>query len=264
MTITQTQTETEAPYEPSRSLVAKVARRLTPLRARRLHHFELNTPIVTLTFDDFPVSAFDNGAQRIEREGWRGTFYVACGLKDSENHHGPQFSARHITALQAAGHDFGGHSYSHTDCAALSEQAVLAEITRNEAALRDMGVPVPCSTFAYPFGATQPGLKRALSGRYRAMRGVLPGAHTNRVDLNQVRSMPLFSGPKLSAALDEIKALKTRPAWLTLFAHDIRDNPSPWGCTPAEFERVIKAIKESGADVLTMDGALNRIGAPHV
>lgn len=251
------------PYEPSASIKAKIARRLVPYRARRDLHFRLNRPVVSFTFDDFPRSAIENGSNVLETEGWQGTFYVAAGLAGLENHHGQSFEAEDLPKLIQRGHEIAGHTFTHTDCELLSADKVRAEIDRNHTALLAMGVQQNLDHFAYPFGAASAQLKQSLQGRFKTMRGIHAGVHHNKADLNGLMSAPLFSGQTLKETLHLIEGLKTRPGWLTLFAHDIRENPSDWGCTPNDFKTVIAAVKESGALVLPIGRALEYLESKH-
>ena len=251
------------PYEPSKSIVSKIARRLVTFQERRDLRIRLDHPIVSFTFDDFPRSAIENGSDLLEREGWRATFYVAAGLRDVYNHHGQQFAAEDLPALEARGHEIGEHSFSHIDLTNLSPAALLSEINRNKKALRNMGVKGPIENFAYPFGAVSARVKKTLGNRFKTLRAIAPGTHTDKIDLNGLKSAPLFSGPKLAHTLELISGLKTNPGWLTLFAHDIRDTPSEWGCTPEEFKTVIEAVKQSGAIVLPVHQALSHIEGYH-
>jgi len=52
---------------------------------------------------------------------------------------------------------------------------------------------------------------------------------------------------------------KVTPKWLHLFTHDIRENPSEFGCTQDDFEEVVMAVKGSGLPVLTVDEAYRTI-----
>lgn len=243
-------------YEPSRSLGAKISRRITPFLSRRSLSLDLERPLVSFTFDDCPVSAIENGVKPLENEGWKSTIYVAGSLLGQTNHHGLQISARDIQILQEGGHEIGGHTWSHIDAQAIDPLAFIYDIDRNQTYMSGLGLPA-FRTFAYPYGQTQPGLKRMLETRFEGMRGIAPGIHKSVVDLNQIMSMPLFSGQCLEAAHKVISNLATRPAWVTFFTHDICDDHSPWGCTPAEFASIIKAVKDSGADVLPVDQAID-------
>ncbi|NNC37977.1 MAG: polysaccharide deacetylase family protein [Hyphomonadaceae bacterium] len=252
------------PYEPSKSLVAKIARRLVPFQERRDVRFKLDKPVVSFTFDDFPRSAIENGSDLLEKQGWNATFYVAAGLRDVFNHHGQQFAAEDLPALEARGHEIAGHSFGHIDLTYLSQTALIAEINRNKKALRAMGVNGPIDNFAYPFGAVSALLKKTLAGQFKTLRGITPATHVNKADLNGLKSAPVFSGAKLDHTMTLIEGLKSQPGWLTLFAHDIRDTPSEWGCTPEEFTAIIEAVKNTGALVLPIQSAIQHVESNRV
>ncbi len=248
-------------YQPPTNLRAKIERKLLPFQARRNLPVNLTRPIVSFTFDDFPRSALKNGARVLEARNWRASFYVACGLAGTTNHHGKNFAAKDVRELFENGHEIAGHTYSHVDCTTLSMDAVALEISRNRDALKKIGIKAAPEHFAYPYGSASPQLKRFLSGRFKSMRGIAPGVHHKTADLNGLKSTPLFSGERVAQALALIESLKRKPGWLTLFAHDIRPSPSPWGCTPHEFLSVVRAVENTGAQVMPIGEALAHLEA---
>lgn len=250
--------QAETIYAPSKSFTARVKRRITPLMAQRRLPVNLEKPIVSFTFDDCPLSAITAGVRMLDKEGWTSTIYVASGLLNHVNHHGLHLSKADVQRLVRAGHEIGCHTFSHQDATAMSIEDVLADIARNQTVLQDMGVP-PSRTFAYPFGQTHPDLKRRLQREYVVLRGITPGTHKRSVDLNQVKSYPLFSGADTDTLIQAISELSSQPGWLTLFTHDIARRPSPWGCTPEDFARVVSAVKASGAQVMSMIEAYSLI-----
>jgi hypothetical protein len=52
--------------------------------------------------------------------------------------------------------------------------------------------------------------------------------------------------------------------WLILATHDVCDAPTPYGCTPAFFEAVVRHAVASGASILPVSAALTvvRSGKP--
>jgi peptidoglycan/xylan/chitin deacetylase (PgdA/CDA1 family) len=58
-----------------------------------------------------------------------------------------------------------------------------------------------------------------------------------------------------------MEAARRRNAWLILFTHDVRETPSPWGCTPAAFERLIDRAVADGFEVVTVAEGARRLGA---
>lgn len=249
-------------YEPSRSLPAKISRRVTPFLARRVRRFDLERPLVSFTFDDCPVSAIDNGVKPLEGFGWKSTLYVSCGLLGKTNHHGEQICETDILNLHEAGHEIGGHTFTHIDAQSVSEEAFLADIDRNQAKLIELGLPAS-RTFAYPYGQTLPGLKRKLEERFTGLRGIQPGVHRSEVDLNQIKSVPLFSGHSIETAKRIIAGLAQSPAWVTFFTHDVRTDHSAWGCSPAELTAIITAVKAIDADVKPVCEAIEFLEDQH-
>lgn len=248
-------------YEPSRTLSAKISRRVTPLLSRRVLPLALERPIVSFTFDDCPASAITNGVKPLEDEGWASTVYVAGGLLGTTNHHGLQITEKDMQALHADGHEIGGHTWSHIDAQSMNPDAFLEDILRNQNFMTRLGLPASRS-FAYPYGQTIPALKRLLEIRFEGMRGITPGVHRKNVDLNQIKSTPLFGGSTIDSAHKMIAGLKRKPGWITLFTHDIRENHTPWGCSPKDFQGIIEAVKTSGADVMPVDKAIDFIRSP--
>jgi len=249
-------------YAPSNTLADKVSRRLRPLRNTRVIAVNLDTPLVSISFDDFPITAITHGSDVMEQYGWRATFYTCAGLEGITNHHGPHFTAEHLRALDAKGHEIAGHTLDHLDCSTLPNAAVLSQIVKNKTRLHEMGVTQSIDGFAYPFGAASAPLKKLLSQKFDAIRGIQTGAHKRRADLNELRSCGVYSRT-IDSVIERINALPASPAWLTLFTHDICETPSPWGCTPSEFIRVLDAIAASRAQVLPVRDAVNFLRGHH-
>lgn len=245
-------------YQPDNSISDKVARRLRPFKNRREVRFALSKPIVSLTFDDFPRSAITHGAKPMHEHGWTGTFYTSAGMAGLTNHHGEQFHREDLMWLEARGHEIAGHTLDHTDCTKLERDALLLQIDRNKAALKAMGVRGPINGFAYPFGAANPVLKQELSRKFKAIRGIQDGVHIGRADLNELKACGVYSST-IAKIIKRIRALRSRPGWLILFTHDIRENPSDWGCTPEEFQTVLNEIAQLDCDVLPVAGALQAL-----
>lgn len=247
-----------AVYEPSRSLGAKISRRVTPLFSQRYIRFNLERPIISFTFDDCPISAIENGLKPLAVKGWMSTVYIAGSLLGQSNHHGRHITGRDVKALHDEGHEIGGHTFSHLDAQSTTLAAYQEDIDRNQNLLGSLGIS-PCATFAYPFGQTKPQIKQALESQFAGLRGIQPGIHERGADLNQIKSMPLFGGERVAAAIRVIEQLNARPAWVTFFTHDIRQDHSDWGCSPDDMSAIIAAVLKSGADVLPVAAAIDRL-----
>lgn len=247
-------------YQPDMSLKAKVKRRLVPFQARRVIPVSLDRPIVSFSFDDCPRSVMENALYPLEKEGWLATIYIAMGLCETTNHLGLHMSREDVRALHETGHEVGDHTYSHCDGSSLPLADVMADIQKNQSELDSLGLP-QCETFAYPYGEVTPALKKALEAQFKGSRGIKSNSHESSVDLNQIGSNRLYAGDDFDVLQSQISALKDNPGWITIFTHDVRDNPSEFGCTTAQLQETIKAVKEIGADVMTVAKAITYLEA---
>lgn len=248
----------ETIYKPRTDLIAKVQRRMARHVEREMIHPQLERGLISLSFDDCPRSVVDNALPLIEARGWQATIYAAMGLCGTTNHLGLHMSEDDILAAHAAGHEIGDHTYTHIDGMAAGADGVLDDIARNRAAFQSLGLP-RAETFAYPYGEVTPSLKRRLKKEFSLSRGIhnpLGGA----LDLGLAASARLYSS-QIEITRELIKTAAREKRWLILFGHDVRENPSDFGCTPAELFRIIDTIAYLGLDVMTVRDGLNKVSS---
>ena len=244
-------------YQPSSALRHKVSRRLTPLFARRDVEVRLERPTVCFTFDDAPASVVENALPLLDARGWKATIYISTGLIGQKTHHGRMMTADEIRDVAARGHEIGAHGHTHSDASVRPVAEVEREARINRATFARLGVPEPVS-YAWPYGQTRPDLKRALARHYMSLRGIASVSHRKRVDLNQVGSWKLF-GSTVGACLRELDRLQRRPGLMTLFTHDVRRDPTEWGCTPEDFAHVADRVAAMDAKVVSVGEAVREL-----
>jgi peptidoglycan/xylan/chitin deacetylase (PgdA/CDA1 family) len=219
-------------------------------------------PIVTFTFDDFPRSAYDAAGTTLRSFGGHGTYYAAAGWMDAGPPSADRYRTTDLADLLRDGHELGTHTYSHVSCRALSTAAYEAEIVRGQEALRELVGDGVSGNFAFPFGAVSPAVKKAAARQCRSCRGTIGGSNGPVADLNLLRANRLYSD---SVAFPNIQMLiesAARPGrWLIFYTHDVRDHPSPYGCTPRYFEDTVRCAVDAGMRVLTIGEALAAIPA---
>ena len=71
-------------YQPDRSLAGKLRRRLVRIMARRPLATQPPGPMLSISFDDAPLTAAVAGAALLEVRGLAGTYYVSAGLCGTE------------------------------------------------------------------------------------------------------------------------------------------------------------------------------------
>jgi len=217
-------------------------------------------PLLSICFDDFPVSAARTGAAILEAHGAHGTFYAAAGLAEQDGPCGVNFNADDARRLFDAGHELGCHTFAHADCARQDAFTTLQDIARNRDALADMGCGAPHS-LAYPYGETTPELKLTLPPRFGCARGILPGLNVGLCDLAQLRAYALFGPGAIVRAQSAIASAAKRRAWMIAFTHDVSDAPSPWGTRNVDLEALLHAAHKHGVTVVPVAAALARARA---
>jgi peptidoglycan/xylan/chitin deacetylase (PgdA/CDA1 family) len=248
------------PYTADASLKGKLRRRWTRLVRRRPARFRLDRPLLSITFDDAPESAVLNGAPVLERAGARGTFYISTGLCGRDGAMGRFADEIQLHALAGAGHEIACHTFSHLDCGQASAGRIEGDVARNLPTLAELTGGAP-SNFAYPYGDVSVQAKRVLQRKFRSLRALHEGMVEDGADLNQLPAVGLEGADGETRAQAWIDRAARRDAWLVLYTHDVRDTPSPWGCTPAALERLVARAIDRGFEIQTVALALDRIGA---
>ncbi len=216
--------------------------------------------VVSFTFDDFPRSAWINGGAILERYGQRGTYYAALGMAGTANHLGPMFELADLREAHASGHEIACHTFSHRDCARIPAAEIAAEIDRNAAALSAALAGASIDNFAYPFGGVSQSAKTALAKRFASSRGTGRGLNRGTVDLADLFSTSLYSRNFDRARLCQlIEDAQAENAWLIFYTHDVAEEPSPFGCTPAHFQSIVAYAAEN-MPVLPVRDVLTRLG----
>jgi len=212
--------------------------------------------LVTFTFDDFPATALDSGGALLERFGWRATYYASGGLLGLDSASGRLATVRELDDGIARGHEIGNHSFSHSDCSKTSEKDFIEDCHRGSQALASYDA----KNFAYPFGAMTPRVQTLLGRTYDSCRGIEAGINGRGADLNGLRANAVYSSRGLSDAEQLVERNRSERGWLIFYTHDVRDTPSRFGVNPADFERLAKAVLDTGMPVLTVKDAILRLG----
>lgn len=244
-------------YAPPRDLASMMRRRLTQWRPAKPVRLAFDEPILSITFDDFPVSAAIAGASILEAHGAHATYFASAALADTIGPCGPNFGAADIRRLAAAGHEIGCHSYAHRDAAQLDVFTSLDDLARNRDALMKMGAPSP-RTHAYPYGETTNRLKDGLPPRFACARGILKGLNHGPADLAQLRAYPLFGDDWFDAVRRALARAAKRKGWLIGFTHDVGDKPSAWGTRADQLDTLLREAHGLGFSILPVSAALER------
>lgn len=232
-----------------------VAARVAPKRART----RPGRALASITFDDFPKSAWTVAGPMLRRRGVRATYYVAGGFCGRTEDGLEYFDADDLRALAAAGHEVGCHSFSHEMAPTVSSERLLEEAERNAAFVRQVIGDRPLTSYAYPYGEVSPRTKGLFARRFANARGIRSGINAGTIDLALLRAIPLESRRWRPDEIDQaIDAAHAAGGWVIFFTHDVSDDPSPFGCTPAMLGHVLDKLAERRIETLPVANALAR------
>ena len=216
-------------------------------------------PLITFTFDDFPASAYTTGGAILQKYNNKGTYYVAMGIRAAENST-KLFDDTMLQQLVADGHEIASHSYGHIRCRGLDVGTLESDFSKNQSEFSKVVPNYRLENFSYPYGDVDPKAKRVVNGFYSSSRSIFSGINVGTADLNLLLANKLYSKTE---PIDKIAALieenNRKNGWLIFYTHDVEENPSKYGCTPAYFEEAVKMAVASGAEIVTVKQALEKI-----
>ncbi len=239
------------------------------MRRRAARYLDIEAAVIapavgvfSLSFDDFPASAWTEAGPVLAEHGVKASYYVCGGLAGGVNMDRDQFQVEHLQALHAAGHEVGCHTFGHTSALRMDAEALRLSLDANAAWVAGRLDGYRMTTFAWPFGDATVGAKRVVRARFEVARGVRDGVNAGREDRALIKSIGLerrrLPGYDLEAMMAEAAASK---GWLNAYGHDVSDRPTDYGCTPDDLDRVLRAAKAAGLEVLPVAEAWGRVRA---
>lgn len=216
--------------------------------------------MLSLSFDDFPASAWLEAGPVLAEHGVKATYYVAGGLCGETNMGKTQFEADHLSALHEAGHEVGCHTFDHVSALRLDRAGLETQLAANAAWVADRLNGHVMTTFAWPFGDVSLGAKGVIDERFLLGRGVRDGVNAGRCDRTNLqavglesRRLPLYDLEALTAEAAE------RRGWLIAYGHDVEDRPTDYGCRPEDLDRLIRLAKAAELEILPVGAAWARL-----
>jgi len=217
-------------------------------------------PHVSFTFDDFPRSALHRGGDILAQHGLRGTYYASFGHMGEESVSGSLFTREDVEMLLARGHELGCHTFDHCHSRETRPEAFEASILKNRQALHEVSPGASFKSLSYPIVGPLADTKRRAGKYFRSCRCGGQTYNVKNADLNLLNAFFLErSKGDLSLVKEVIENNRRERGRLIFATHDIDENPSPYGCTPAFFEEIVKYSVGSGAKILPVDEALENI-----
>lgn len=220
-------------------ILHKMGRESAKYIGKRTGFLPAGKKIVSFTFDDFPLTAIENGARLLEAHKVKGTFYCSLGLAGANRPVGMIGTQQDMLALSEHGHECGCHTFGHINCAESSSEVILEDCLRNQNVSKKIS-NLHFHSFAYPYGDFNPSSKSVISSLYRSARTCEPGINVDKIDLAALKSVALAESTGLEKLKLWLGKLNKSGGWLIFFSHDVRESPSQFGCSIRLFERILE------------------------
>ncbi|WP_176556226.1 polysaccharide deacetylase family protein [Rubellimicrobium rubrum] len=218
--------------------------------------------ILSVTFDDFPRSAWQVGGELLGAVDGRATYYVAGRFHDTAVDGAPYFTSRDLIDLVAAGHELGCHSFDHQSALKVRLSSYMASVRRNADFVSSILPGYHLRSHAFPYGQVRVANRLALRGKFAAQRGIETPRKLDRFDPTHLRAGALearregqIDWPRL------IEEAARSGGWLVLFTHGLRSRPSPYDAQPKVLEGILRRAQNEGLEILPVGEALDRVQA---
>jgi len=228
---------------------------------RREEIWHSQKPYISFTFDDVPHTAFTIGGEILIKYGLRATYFIAFGLMGKRNRLWEFFNFEDLITAILIGHEIGSHTYDHLDAWNAESEEFELSVKKNQNVMDQMKEGYRFRSFSYCFQQPHPKIKKIAQKYFDCCRGGGDDININTVDLNLLKSC--FIGKHYRPNPDYYYKLidknAIRNGWLIFSTHDISENPSPYGCDKATFEKIVKYARESGSEILPLIEVYDKI-----
>jgi len=220
----------------------------------------MESPVISFTFDDFPRSALLTAGTILHQRGFAGTYYASFGLMGSRGPTGEIFVREDLDELVRHEHELACHTFDHCDSWGTASNEFEASILRNQRAVAERLPGTKLDSLSYPISWPRPETKRRVATYYECARGSGQTFNAGTEDLNYLKAFFIEQSRGNFAEIKQVIDANARAkGWLIFATHDVCDQPTRFGCTPAFFERIVEYSAKSGAIVLPVHAAFRRI-----
>jgi peptidoglycan/xylan/chitin deacetylase (PgdA/CDA1 family) len=237
--------------------IDRIQNKLALLDQRNVVKLRLKAPVASFTFDDFPRSAYEAGGRILEAAGGRATYFVSGSFMGQSLDGVQYYDEATLKAAHRAGHEIGCHTFSHQRLGCRGAAFARQDCQRNaEFVSGVLGPDMMMSSFAYPYGDVSISVKSAMSQRFALCRGVHPYLPPHTEDLAQLSIISLETYHASALDLPRlIASAKANNSWMIFLTHDVSDNPTPCGSTPAAIEHTADALVRAGIRIVPLKTA---------
>jgi peptidoglycan/xylan/chitin deacetylase (PgdA/CDA1 family) len=196
----------------------------------------------------------------LNKYGVKGTYYTSLCFLNKSSDAEPYFTLQNLSELLQDGHEIGCHTFDHLHAEKSSSKDYINSIKKNLEQYTKYFPDKTLKSFSYPFGGININAKKVANEHFITARTNWPGINFSVTDLSLLKANRMYNSEN---SLELIKELIDKnvqgKGWLIFYTHDVRPNPSHFGCTPEYFDDVVKYSVNSGSVVKTINEAVNII-----
>ncbi len=205
---------------------------------------------LSVSFDDFPKTAWTEAGPILACYGVRATYYVSGGREGGFEDGVRHFDLEDLCALHAAGHEVGCHTFDHLSALQHSPAAFEASIARSARYLAERLDGWRPRSFAYPYGDVSLGGLRVTARHFASARIGGGGLNRGAAKRFALAAVPLERARPPAGGWEAVIAeAAQQKAWVIAVTHDVREPPADWGCGPDDLDRVLRLATEAGLEI---------------
>ncbi len=203
----------------------------------------------SLTFDDSLPSQYKHLVPLLGEFGFLGTFFLnTVDLEKAEPNIWRQSLGcwPHWRKVRALGHELGSHTVNHPNLSQIPPRQVEHELRDSCGIIRRRVPQARCHTLAYPYGVSNPRVRKRVRAYYIAARGAMHkiAPHSPK-DMMNVPSVTPFQKTTRTQMLQWIKQGLRQRGWVVWMFHGTRKQG--WEALPLRTYRFLfEALKKQG------------------
>lgn len=215
-------------------------------------------PLVSITFDDGWVSAYNTLIPKMAKYGYKGTHFIISGYMDKPGYQADYITHKQVKKLLADGHEVGSHTLLHEDMAQMTDQYLVQNMTESRAELEKFGSQI--RGIAPPFGSYNDHARERAAETYQYLRTVKHGLNLPPYQIHELLAVVVTWQMTLAEVEDLLtEAEYEEGAWVVLLFHraaltaeDIPVDSLGAYVMPSRFQEMMDLLKKHDADVRPM------------
>jgi len=211
-----------------------------------------NEGLVTLAFDDGPISVYENALPILRATGHKTTQYIVTGYTSFPGYMNPS----QVFEMFLEGHEIGSHSLNHADLTALAPTEINYQLSESK---KCWGVMVSnVTSFAYPFGYNNSLIKQLLAQNgYGSGRATIEGVNVRGGDPYALKVMSILNDTSFLDIKNEIDQALIDKSWLILLFHQVNHEGDRYSTTPETLSAITNYLNQKQAKVVTVSEGTN-------